>query len=111
MLSSVPEADQRILSDPQAKGMLLPSLSEAYRNGADGAAWEGAMLVRPWGFRLEVIRIPVHIWHGEADVNDPLQCAEYLRDTIPDSHATFFPGEGHFLIIKRWGEILATLIA
>jgi pimeloyl-ACP methyl ester carboxylesterase len=110
MLSSLPEADQEVLNNIEVKAVLLPSLSEAYRAGADGAAWEGVILVRPWGFRLQDITIPVHIWHGEADVNDPLQCAEYLRDTIPNTHAKFFPGEGHFLIMKRWGEILAELL-
>jgi len=109
MMSSLPEADQEVLSDPQVKEVLLLSLSEAYRTGADGAAWEGAMLVRPWGFRLQDITIPIHIWHGEADVNDPLQCGEYLRDTIPNTRTTFFPNEGHFLIMKRWGEILIEL--
>ena len=111
MLSSLPGADRRVLEDPQVTDVLLPAMSESYRNGADGAAWEGAMLVRPWGFRLEDISIPVEIWHGEADVNDPVQCAEYLRDTIPHTHATIFPGEGHFLILKRWGEILTRLTA
>ena len=110
MLSSVPEADRKVLSDPEATEMLLPAMSESYRNGADGAAWEGALLVRPWGFRLQDVAIPVEIWQGEADVNAPLQCAEYLRDTIPRAHATTFPGEGHFLILRRWGEILERLI-
>ena len=110
MLSSVPKADQEILNNTEIKAILLPSLSEAYRTGADGPAWEGKILVRPWGFRLQDITIPVHIWHGEADVNDPLQCAEYLRDTIPNTHTKFYPSEGHFLIMKRWGEILIELI-
>lgn len=106
MLSSLPESDQDALSDPRALEMLLPSMTEAYRYGADGAAWEGAMLTRPWGFAPRDIAIPVQIWHGEADVNDPLQCGEFLRDSIPLTHATTFPGEGHFLILQRWGEIL-----
>jgi pimeloyl-ACP methyl ester carboxylesterase len=110
MLSSLPEADQKVLNNAEVKAVLLPSLGEAYRAGADGAAWEGVILVHPWGFQLQDITIPVHIWHGDADVNDPLQCAEYLRDTIPKTHATFFPNEGHFLIMKRWGEILAELL-
>lgn len=110
MLSALPQADKKVLSDPRVTEALLPSMSEAYRTGSDGAAWEGAILVRPWGFRLEDITIPVHIWHGEADVNDPLQCGKYLRDTIPDTRTTFLRGEGHFLIFKHWGEILAQLV-
>ena len=110
ILSTIPKTDQEVLTDPQVKQMLLPSMSEAYRNGAEGPAWEGAIMVRPWGFRLEDITIRVQIWHGEADVNNPLQFGEYLRDTIPNTQATFFPGEGHFFILKRWGEILAQLV-
>jgi pimeloyl-ACP methyl ester carboxylesterase len=111
IMSSVPESDQEILSDPRIKDVLLPSMSEAYRTSADGAAWEAYIMVRPWGFRLEEIKLAVHIWHGEVDVNNTLQFGEYLRDTIPNTHVNFLPGEGHFFIMKRWGEILETLVA
>jgi len=61
MLSSLPEADQEVLSDAQVVGALLPSMKEAYRRGANGLPWEGAIMVRPWGFRLQDISIKVHI--------------------------------------------------
>ena len=35
--------------------------------------------------------------------------SEYLRATLPNTCATFLPGEGHFYVLKRQGEILATL--
>jgi len=110
MLASVPETDQKVLNDTDVKAVLLPALSESYRNGAAGQAWEAKTLVRPWGFRLQDVEIPVHIWHGEADVNNPLQSAKYIGDTIPTTHAKIYPGEGHFFIMKRWGEILAELL-
>ena len=34
----------------------------------------------------------------------------YLRDRIPTTQATFTPGEGHFFILKCWGEILDQLV-
>lgn len=111
MLSSVPDSDKELFEQPQTAAILLQSIQEAFRIGSEGAAWEAIMLVRPWGFLLEEIGIPVTIWHGEIDVNDPLQCGQYLRDKIPNAQATFFPGEGHFLILKRWGEILAQLVS
>jgi len=110
ILASVPESDQKVIQDIDTKAVLLPALSESFRNGADGQAWEAKTLVRSWGFRLQDIVIPVHIWHGEADVNNPLQSAEYIRDTIPTTHAKFYPSEGHFFIMKRWGEILMELL-
>ncbi|MFN2223602.1 MAG: hypothetical protein PVH65_08815 [Chloroflexota bacterium] len=69
------------------------------------------MLVRPWGFALEEIGRPVHIWPGEDAVNDPLQCGQFLQDKIPNAQATFFPGEGHFLILRRWGDILTQFVS
>ncbi len=111
MLSSVPESDKELFDQPQTVSVLLESIQEAFRVTSEGAAWEATMLVRPWGFQLEEIGLPVYIWHGEEDVNDPLQCGQYLRDKIPNAQATFFPGEGHFLILKRWGEILSKLVS
>jgi pimeloyl-ACP methyl ester carboxylesterase len=110
MLSSVPDSDKELFEQPEAARVLLGSIQEAFRIGSDGPAWEPVMLVRPWGFALAEIESPVYIWHGEIDVNDPLQCGQYLRDNIPNARATFFPGEGHFLILKRWGEFLAQLV-
>jgi len=34
----------------------------------------------------------------------------YVEDTISNTQATFFPGEGHFFILKRWGEILEQMV-
>lgn len=90
MLSSLPEADQDVLSDPQVVGALLPSMKEAYRSGADGPAWEGALMVRPWGFRLQDISIKVYIWHGEADVMNPLQFGELCEIKFPTQRRHFY---------------------
>lgn len=106
MLSSLPDVDREVLEQSAVIDVLVPAMTEAYRNGADGPAWEGRMLVRSWGFELSGISVPIEIWHGDADVNNPLQSAVYLRDTIPGSHATILEGEGHFHIFKHWGEIL-----
>lgn len=106
MLSSLPDVDREVLEQSAVIDVLVPAMTEAYRNGADGPAWEGRMLVRSWGLELSGISVPIEIWHGDADVNNPLQSAVYLRDTIPGSHATILEGEGHFHIFKHWGEIL-----
>lgn len=35
---------------------------------------------------------------------------EYYRDAIPNSEATFYEGEGHFIMYSRAGEILTSLM-
>ncbi len=109
--ASAPAPDQQALSDQRATDMLLASMQESFRAGSDGSAWEARLFTLPWGFRLQDIAVPVALWHGDADINSPIGTGEYLSRTIPDASLTVLPGEGHFFIMKRWGEINRQLIA
>jgi pimeloyl-ACP methyl ester carboxylesterase len=66
---------------------------------------------RPWGFRLEDIKIPVHVWHGDADRNVLISNGTYQADTIPDATFHDVPDEGHWLIFNHLTEILDAAIA
>jgi pimeloyl-ACP methyl ester carboxylesterase len=87
------------------------STSEAFRQGWRGHAWDGYLLVHPWGFRLDDIQIPVWLWHGAFDQDTSIHMGRYLAQTIPNCHATFCPGEGHLLLMNHWQEILSALQA
>ena len=107
--ASLPAPDRQALSDPRAADMLLASMVESFRAGSDGSAWEARLLTLPWGIALQDIAVPVALWHGDADINSPLAAATYLSHTIPNASLTVFPDEGHFFILKRWGEIIRQL--
>lgn len=101
--------DKKYLDRPDVRAILVEGLSEAFRSGSRGPAWEMGLYARPWGFRLEDIRAPVHLWHGEQDANAPVTMARYLATAIPECQATFYPGEGHLHFVDRLPEILAAL--
>jgi pimeloyl-ACP methyl ester carboxylesterase len=101
--------DRQYLDRPVVRKILAESLSEAFRAGSRGPAWEMGLYTRPWGFRLDEIRAPVHLWHGEQDVNAPISMGRYLASTIPGCRATFYPGEAHLHFVDRLREILAAL--
>jgi pimeloyl-ACP methyl ester carboxylesterase len=82
-------------------------IREALRAGPEGYAWDLALATRPWGFPLEDIRIPVHIWHGELDVTTPIAMGRYLAAVIPGARARFLPNAGHFVSHAIWPELLA----
>ena len=103
------EVDKKYLVRRDVRRVLAESLSEAFRSGSRGPAWEMGLYARPWGFRLEDIRTPVHLWHGEQDANAPITMGRHLAATIPESRAMFYPGEGHLHFVDRLPEILATL--
>ena len=109
MVSGNSAVDRAILARPEVKAMLIQSYQEATRAGVRGFAREAIILSNPWGFRLEDVTMPVYLWHGEEDANVSLSAARHLAEALPNCRATFLPGEGHWLILGHWGEILAAL--
>jgi pimeloyl-ACP methyl ester carboxylesterase len=101
--------DKEYLDRPEVRKILGESLSEAFRNGSRGPAWEMGLYTRPWAFRLQDIGAPVHLWHGEQDGNAPISMGRFLATTIPECRATFYPGEGHLHFVDRLPEILAAV--
>ena len=98
--------DKALLGLPGVQAILAESLSEAFRSGSRGPAWEMALYARPWGFPLEDITTPVYVSHGEEDANAPVTMGRYLAATIPDCRAAFYPGEAHLHFLNRLPEIL-----
>jgi pimeloyl-ACP methyl ester carboxylesterase len=103
--------DRAILARPEVKSMLIRNWLEATRDGVRGYAWESVIFSRPWGFRLEDIRMQVHLWHGEDDLSIPVSVARHVAAAIPNCHATFIHEEGHFLLFDHWREIIGTMVA
>jgi pimeloyl-ACP methyl ester carboxylesterase len=108
----LPERDRITLADHELRKLLTDSSREGLRPGVDGAAWEGFLFSRPWGFDLQQIRVPVSLWHGEKDVVVPPSMGHFLAKAIPGCKARFYPDDGHFsLPFSRMTEILSAAIA
>jgi pimeloyl-ACP methyl ester carboxylesterase len=104
-------ADKSYLGRPEVRKILVESLSEAFRRGSAGPAWEMGLYARSWGFPLEEIQTPVDLWHGEDDANAPVAMGRYLAASIPGCRARFYSGEGHLHFIDRLPEIFEALCA
>lgn len=110
MSAGEPQADWAIFALPGVREMFVRNFSEAFRQGTDGVAWEGWLLARPWGFRLEDIAVPTFLWQGLEDVIVTPAMGRYLANRIPGCQAQFLPGEGHLCFIKHWRSILDCII-
>ncbi len=109
MARSIAAVDRQIVERPEIRDVFVEDLREAFRRGSRGATHDFLLLCRPWGFRLGDIRMPVYLWQGDADANVPASMGRYQAQAIPNCEATFFPGEGHLLIVDRMPEILSAL--
>jgi pimeloyl-ACP methyl ester carboxylesterase len=110
-VADVPAPDKAVMAQPDVKELLIKMVNGCFQQGGRGAAWEYRLFVRPWGFRLEDISIPVNLWHGEMDNMCPVSMGRYVAKAIPDCRAKFFPQEGHLsMMINNFEEVLAALI-
>jgi pimeloyl-ACP methyl ester carboxylesterase len=101
--------DAAVLRRPDVRDVLIADITEAFRQGSQGAALDVVLLGRPWGFSLREIQPEVHLWQGEADTLVPAAMGKYQAAQIPRCHFTLLPGEGHLLIIDRMPDLAAAL--
>lgn len=90
--------------------MILRNLSEAYRQGARGVAYELTLRSRPWAFDAAQVTTQTFLWQGEADDNVPLPMGRYLDGVLPNCEATFVPEGRHALHGRRMEEILSKVM-
>ena len=70
----------------------------------DAQAW-----CRPPGFRIEDVRAPMQLWHGQADgVWNPGNIP-YLAARLGDAPMHLLPAQGHMLYLENWDAILAEM--
>ena len=103
------DPDKAVFGEPEVRKFVLATSREALRAGAAGVVHDSAIQARAWGFGLEEIRAPVHLWHGDRDEIVPLHHSRYAAETIPNATLTVFEGAGH-LVVSRFGEVAAALI-
>ena len=110
MDDGVSDGDRWLLDDPVLAADLFDSIREALRQGAIGAATDWVALVAPWGFSLDDIHIPVHLWHGRQDPIVDLSDVENVVAGLPNGSLTVWPDVGHFGPAKYWSDILAAAL-
>jgi pimeloyl-ACP methyl ester carboxylesterase len=110
--AGLPESDRLILSRPEMQGQFLKMVQEALRQGPRGAQHDSCLMVSPWDFRPQDIRMHVELWHGEQDRNAPPAMGRFVAGLIPDSRIHFSPDDGHLSLIANQLEgILQYLVS
>ena len=101
MAASFSNADRVTLSDSEHRAVILASLSESFRNGPEGSTKDAELLAHRWGFELAEVETEVQLWHGAEDATTPLAMEQYLADSLPNTHETVLPGEGHVSLLAH----------
>jgi pimeloyl-ACP methyl ester carboxylesterase len=103
-------ADVEIL-DVEVAGFILENTRAGIELSWAGWFDDEEALVRPWGFELSAIRVPVLHWQGEQDKMVPFGHGVWLSEHIPGVESHLSPEDGHLtLYAHRVPEVHAWLL-
>lgn len=97
MSTLLPDVDRGALAG-RAGEELTAQIAEGMRHGPAGWIDDDLAFVKPWGFAVQDIDVPVFLWQGDKDLMVPFAHGRWLTDRIPRSVAHLLPGEGHISV-------------
>jgi len=108
-VADLPESDRILLHQPAIAEMFKKDVTQAFRQGSSGIISDLKILSEPWGFELNEIKQPIHIWHGMADTIVPVQLTQFMIENLPDVHPNLIEGAGHFMALQYTKEIFSKI--
>jgi pimeloyl-ACP methyl ester carboxylesterase len=88
--------DQRVIRDVAIRRQLTEAYGEALRGGPYGWVDDVRAFRKPWGFELDAIKGPLHLWHGVLDNFAPAHHTRWLADRIASAEMTLQANTAHF---------------
>lgn len=105
------DADRAVLQDRVVRERMRTSIREALASGVWGWVDDDLAFVKPWGFAVEEIRVPVQVRYGAGDVLVPAGHGEWLARHVPGANVIVDQGAGHLSTPDQHLERLRSLVA
>ncbi|MFL5859757.1 MAG: alpha/beta fold hydrolase [Solirubrobacteraceae bacterium] len=104
------DSDRAVLRDPGVRETLRAATREMFAGGAWGWVDDDLAFVRPWGFDLQEIRVPVQIRYGATDVLVPAAHGRWLAAHVPGAEVFVDEHGGHLSTPDQRLEMLRSLV-
>jgi pimeloyl-ACP methyl ester carboxylesterase len=93
-------SDREVATDALAVFLLEHTRAGIERSG-DGWFDDDLVFMRPWGFDLASIRVPILLWQGEQDKFVPYGHGVWLAEHIPGVEVRLTAEDGHLTLAER----------
>jgi pimeloyl-ACP methyl ester carboxylesterase len=104
-----PAPDVELLERTDVRAAFFDDAQSSSATAAQAAAQDFVLFSRDWGFRLQDVTVPCHLWHGDLDRNVPIGQGRFMAGRIPGAVLHKCPGEGHLLYVNHLEEVLRTV--
>ena len=105
LVTLLPPVDREVLTGERA-AHAGRNFDRAVEHGIEGWRDDDLAFVKPWGFELDDIRVPVLLWQGVQDKMVPVEHGRWLAERIPGVEAHISEPDGHLsIVVGRLGEI------
>ena len=109
LAKQLPPPDATVLMRPPVREAFLRDFRHVSATTGRAGAQDHRLFAIDWGFRLEDITVPVHIWQGDVDRNVPPAHGRRQAERIPGAVLHECPGEGHLLFVDHMSDILGDI--
>jgi pimeloyl-ACP methyl ester carboxylesterase len=106
----VDDVDRRALTGEFAETLAL-MMRRAVSAGIAGWFDDDLAFVKPWGFDLAQITVPVSIWQGAHDRMVPFAHGEWLAAHVPGARVHLDDDHGHISLVQQLPRILDDLLS
>lgn len=103
LASLLPDVDRAHLTGEAAEH-LAEELRWSVAHGIWGWYDDDIAFIRPWGFDVGALTVPVQVWQGTDDLMVPFAHGQWLAAHVPGADVLLAPGEGHLSMVARIGE-------
>jgi pimeloyl-ACP methyl ester carboxylesterase len=104
-------SDRAVLEQADVRRHFQKSIREALAPGVWGWVDDDLAFVRPWGFHVTEIRVPVQIRYGATDVLVPAAHGVWLAAHVPNAVVDLAEGGGHLSTPDEHLERISGLVA
>jgi pimeloyl-ACP methyl ester carboxylesterase len=105
------KADRTVLQDQVVRERMRKSFREALASGIWGWVDDDLAFVKPWGFEVDEIRVPVQVRYGATDVLVPAAHGKWLARHVPNANVVIDREAGHLSTPDEHLQRLRSLVA
>lgn len=103
-----PPPDIAVLEQPGRLEAFARNRRESQRQGTKGQVWDMRLFVREFDFRLDEVRMPLTLFHGQQDRNVPIGTVRKVVAGLPTARLVTYDNEAHLSTLCNHMEEIAS---